>query len=287
MLRLLLSIVLSLCCAVASAAPLTIVAAESTYGAIASAIAGADARVDSIIRDPNTDPHEFEASVAVARQVADADIVLLNGIGYDGWMDKLLAANPSPQRQLVVAAALAGGRVLPDHNPHLFYDTTVARRVAQRLAQLLEAADAQHASAFAARLQQFDHRLDEVDQAIAALRQAHPGLVVTATEPVYGYMLRQLGWSSRNMAFQFNVMNDSEPSPATAAAFENDLRQHRVALLFANRQVSDSLTRHMQDVARASAVPVVGVDEFLTSGADYPGWLSASLHATSQALTQH
>ena len=79
----------------AHAAPIPVVAAESTYGVIAQAIGGPYVRVTSIIRNPNVDPHQFEASPATARTVAQAAIVVMNGLGYDDWMRKLLAANPA------------------------------------------------------------------------------------------------------------------------------------------------------------------------------------------------
>ena len=61
-----------LCASGAQAAPISIVAAESTYGVIAQAIGGDAVKVDSIISNPNVDPHSFEATPAVARKVAKA-----------------------------------------------------------------------------------------------------------------------------------------------------------------------------------------------------------------------
>lgn len=276
-----------LCCgAAAQAAPLSVVAAESTYGAIATAIGGSAVTVTSIIQNPNVDPHDFDASPQTARTVAGAAVVLCNGIGYDAWIDRLLAANPAPRRDVIRASELAPDLVLPDHNPHLFYDTRIAERVATRLTALLSRDDPHDAALFAHNLRQFRAALARVDAAALRLRAQHPGLSVTATEPVYGYMLRSLGWPSRGSAFQFAVMNDTEPAPAVVAAYEDDLTRHRVALLFVNRQVSDPLTQRMRDLAQASGVPVVGVDEFTPPGQGYVDWLLASLHGIDAALTR-
>ena len=268
----------------AQAVPISVVAAESTYGVIAQEIGGAQVKVDSIIHNPNVDPHSFEATPAVARQVAKAQIVLFNGIGYDDWMSKMLAANPSPHRQVIVAADLDRALILPDHNPHVFYDPLVVVKVAEKLTQLLQQADPAHRQTFAGHLQRFKVQLARLTDAQAALAKRHPRLKVTATEPVVGYLLRQLGWVSLGEKFQFDVMNDTEPSPAEVARYEDNLRQHNVALLFYNRQVTDPLTDRLRALARASGVPVVGVDEFVPPNTSYAQWQMQTLAAIEHAL---
>lgn len=268
----------------AQAAPVSIVAAESTYGVIAQAIGGSKVAVDSIIQNPNVDPHSFEATPAVARKVARAQIVLLNGIGYDEWMEKMLAASPSPQRQVIVAAQLDPSLILADKNPHVFYDPQVALLVAQKLAQLLQHAAPADAALFAHNLQNFKADLMRVTQAETVLRDAYPGLKVTATEPVVGYLLRQLRWTSLNEKFQSDVMNDTEPSPTEVARYEDTLRQRKAALLFYNRQVTDPLTDRLRAIAKESGVPVVGVDEFVPPKTSYVQWQLQTLRAIGQAL---
>ncbi len=268
----------------AAPAPVVIVAAESTYGGIAQAVGGSRVEVRSVIHDPNVDPHEFEASPRTAREVARASIVLMNGMGYDDWMRRMLAANPSTQRQVIVAADLDRARLLPDGNPHLFYDTRVAGAMAARIEALLASRDPAHAAYYAQRLAAFRASLARVDARVAQLRASYPGLRVTATEPVYGYMLRALGWISLGNTFQFNVMNDTEPTPAVVARYEDELRQRRVSLLFYNRQVGSPLARHMEQVARSAGVPTVGIEEFAGPATGYAQWLLNSLDAVEAAL---
>ncbi len=268
----------------AQAAPISIVAAESTYGVIAQVIGGDQVKVHSIISNPNVDPHSFEATPAVARKVAKARIAILNGIGYDDWMSKMLAANPAPQRQVIVAAELDPALIMADRNPHVFYDPLVALKVAEKLAQLLEQDDPAHRQVFAANLQRFKAQLNRLNEAQAALKKQYPQLEVTATEPVVGYLLRQLGWSSLGEKFQFDVMNDTEPSPAEVARYEDNLRQHKAALLFYNRQVTDPLTDRLRKIALASGVPVVGVDEFVPPKTGYVQWQLQTLAAIKRAL---
>src|SRR5690349_19520694 len=75
-----------------SGSGVSIVAAENFYGDIAKQIAGDTAKVTSILSNPDEDPHLFEASASVAKDLAAARIVIYNGVDYDPWMAKLLAA---------------------------------------------------------------------------------------------------------------------------------------------------------------------------------------------------
>src|SRR5579863_3115387 len=81
-----LSLLFALAAAPALAEPVKIVAAENFYGDIAAEIGGADVAVVSILKNPDQDPHLFEASVETAKALADANIAILNGADYDPWM---------------------------------------------------------------------------------------------------------------------------------------------------------------------------------------------------------
>src|SRR4051794_8865788 len=84
-----------------TAAPLRVVAAENFWGSIASQIGGSKVQVTSIIDTPNTDPHDYEPTPADARTIAGAQLVIVNGVGYDPWATKLLAANPVSGRTVL------------------------------------------------------------------------------------------------------------------------------------------------------------------------------------------
>lgn len=268
----------------AARAAVPVVAAESTYGVVVKAIGGDQVVVRSIIENPNVDPHSFEASPQVAKEVAGARLVVMNGLGYDAWMDHLLAASPSKGRQVIVAAKVAPGQVMADRNPHLFYDPQAMLAVATRIAAALSAVDPAHKGLFDRNLGTFRADIERFQQRVAALAKALPGLKVTATEPVYGYMLRDLGWKSLNNKFQVAVMNDAEPSPAEVAKFEDELRQRQVRLLIYNQQVSEVITERMRRIAAGAGVPAVGVAEFVPPGLDYIAWQNQTLDAVERAL---
>ncbi len=265
-----------------AASVLRIVAAENMYGDIAAQISGGLARVTSILKNPNEDPHMFSASPSVARALAAADIVIVNGADYDPWMAPLLAASAAPGRVVINVAALLGRK--PGDNPHLWYDPAAAPALIARLVDALAAKDAANAALYQRNGAALLAALAPVYARVAVMRGKYAGTPVSATEPVFGLMARALGLVMRNQDFQRAVMNGTEPAPSDVAAFEDDLRLHRVRALFYNAQVTDDLTASLLALARRSGVPVVGVSETEPAGLDYQQWLASGLDSVDKAL---
>jgi zinc/manganese transport system substrate-binding protein len=264
--------------------PVTIVAAESVYGDIAAQIGGDHVRVTSILTNPDQDPHLFEASPSVARAIYDARVVVYNGVDYDPWVEKLLAAASRPARTTIAVAALTGRKV--GDNPHVWYDGATISALATALADALGNADAPHAADYRQRLGRFRQSLQPIEAKAAALRKRLAGTPVAATEPVFGYMLAALGIAMRNERFQLAVMNNTEPAASDIAAFEDDLRGHRVRLLVYNRQAADPLARRMVEIAGAVHIPVVAVTETEPPGMTYQQWMLSELDALDRAVAQ-
>jgi zinc/manganese transport system substrate-binding protein len=255
-------------------APVNIVAAENFYGDVAQQIAGPSALVTSIMSNPNQDPHEFQTDAKTAKAVADADIVIYSGIGYDDWMDKLLGAQGKPNRVVINVSSLIGTK--DGDNPHIWYDPKTMPALAAKLGEILHAPDA--AANFT------DSMSPELNK-IAALKPKCTGIKVTATEPVFGYMAAALGFEMLNYPFQVAVMNDTEPSFQQTADYEKSLTSRTVKILFYNSQVSDPTTQRMQALAKANNIPVVGVTETQPLEAkSYQDWMLSELAGIEAAL---
>ena len=265
-----------------AAAPINVVAAENFYGDVAQQIGGPEVKVTSILSNPDQDPHLFEASPSVARDISGAKVVIYSGIDYDPWMEKLLGAARSSNRRTIVVAPLAARKT--GDNPHVWYDTQTMLAYAAVLTDALVAEDPSGAAGFRARLKTFQDSMQPVQAKIAALRDRLAGTDATATEPIFGYMFDALGMHSRNQSFQLAVMNNAEPSASDVAAFENDLKTHKVKLLVYNSQASDPTAERMQKLAKDSQVPIVGATETEPPGKNYQAWMMGELDAIDQAL---
>ena len=268
--------------AAAHAGTVRVVAAESVYGDLARQIGGSGVAVTSVLSRPNQDPHAFEPGASTARLVADANLVIFNGAGYDPWMPRLLSASRAPSRRVIEVARLAGKGA--DDNPHVWYKPEAISLLARALADALSTLDPPNRARYAARLAAFEGSMQPLTERIARLRAMYAGSPVGATEPVFGYMADALGLDMRERRFQLSVMNGTEPSARDIAALERDLRTRSIRVLIHNAQTGSAITERMRAVAAQAGVPVVGVTETLPPGMHYQQWMSSQLDALARAL---
>ncbi|HEV2240030.1 MAG TPA: zinc ABC transporter substrate-binding protein [Streptosporangiaceae bacterium] len=269
-----------------STAVINAVGAENEYANVLGQIGGRYVHVSSILDNPNTDPHTFEASAQVAQEVSSADLIVQNGVGYDSWITRIESAAPNARRKVIVVQNLLG---LPDStpNPHLWYNPTTMPAVARALAADLAALQPAHKAYFQANLASFDSSLAPWLNAIARFRAAHPGVTAATTEPVADYLLTAMG--IRNLtpfSFQSDIMNGAEPAPQDIALENSLFAKHTVKLFAYNQQVVSALTGSIRSNAVKAGVPVVGVYETMpTPGYDYQTWMLAEVNAIDKAVT--
>ncbi|THD44915.1 MAG: cation ABC transporter substrate-binding protein [Bradyrhizobium sp.] len=267
----------------AFAGPVKIVAAENFYGDIASQVGGANVAVTSILTNPDQDPHLFEASVETAKALANARIVIANGVDYDPWIETLLKANKAPGRREIIVGQLVGRHA--GDNPHLWYDPAYAEAAAKALSVALVALDPAHAADYAKGEAAFVASLKPFEDKIADLKARFAGTPVTASEPVFGYQAGLIGLDVHNEKFALAVMNNAEPTSSQVAGFESDLKNHRVKVMLFNAQASEPAVQRLVALAKANAIPVVGVSETEPPGVAYQDWMLSQLDALDKALS--
>src|SRR6202050_2267503 len=150
----------------AFADPVKVVAAENFYGDLASQIGGANVAVTSILSNPDDDPHLCEASPETAKALSDAKVVIVNGVDYDPWMEKLLSAHNAPGRKEIIVGKLVGHK--PGDNPHLWYDPAYVKAAGKALVADLTAVDPAHKAEYEQGQAKFLDSLKLLDDKIAA-----------------------------------------------------------------------------------------------------------------------
>jgi zinc/manganese transport system substrate-binding protein len=276
------SIVMALFSGLAFAEPVNIVAAENFYGDVASQIGGVHVAVTSILASPDEDPHLFEASASTAKALVAAKIVIVNGVDYDPWMEKLLDANKAPGRREILVATLAHKRT--GDNPHLWYNPTTMKALASRVSVGLALIDPAHLDDYQRAEAAFGASLESLNAKIAQMRKKYAGQPVTVSEPVFGYMAELLGLEVRNEELALAVMNNAEPTASEVAAFEDDLKAHKVKVVLYNAQASKPTVQHLVQMARDEKIPVVGISETEPPGTTYQQWMTQQLDALDRAL---
>ena len=286
------ALVVSACASGSAATPsagsskaIVAIGAENQYANVIQQVGGKYVQTSAIMSNPNTDPHTFEASSSVAREVSSAQLVVQNGVGYDTFMNTIEKAVPDSGRKVIDVQNLLG---LPDStpNPHLWYKPSTMPAVASAIAADLAAIQPAHASYFRANARTFINSVATWNQAIASFRAKYPNTPVAVTEPVADYMLQAAGTDIMTpFPFQADIMNGVDPSAQDTTLERSLFTQHKVKVFLYNQQVTDSLTESFISLAKENDVPVVGVYETMpVPGYDYQSWMLAETHDLQQAV---
>ncbi len=263
-----------------------VVAAENFWGDIARQLGGAHVEVRSIISDPSTDPHQYESDARDAARVADAHIVIVNGLGYDDFVSKLVTATSNNAR--VVLSVQHVLHVPDGANPHLWYDLPRIPEVARAIAAALIDADSADRGVFEERLQRFvgDASLARLRQLVSEIKTKYPKAPVAYTERVPQYLLDAAGLTNMTPpGFAQAIEDGNEPGPGDAQAMNDLLSGHKVRALLYNAQATSAVTKHVQDLAGAAGVPVVPVTETMPENEpSYQAWQLRQVEALLRAL---
>jgi zinc/manganese transport system substrate-binding protein len=266
--------------------PLRVTAAENIWGSIASQLGGDRVDVTSVVSNPDTDPHDYEPTPADARAVASADLVVANGLGYDAWAGRLVAANPSGARHVLDVGDLVG--LKDGDNPHRWYSPDDVHRVIDQITADYKSLRPADAGYFQRRHDEFvTTGLAAYDAALADIRARFAGTKVLATESIFAPLATALGLDLVTPeAFLDAVSEGTDPSASDKATVDRLLTSGTVAVLVFNRQNATPDVQRLVDTATAEHLPVVTVTETISPrGATFQGWQTAQLQALAAALT--
>ena len=245
----------------ASTTGLSVVAAENFWGSIATQIAGDKARVQSIITNPAQDPHSYEPTANDARVLATSQLAIVNGVGYDPWAPKLLAANPDGARIVLNVGDLFG--LHNGDNPHRWYDPanveTVARTIETDLAKL----DPRNATYYRQRLATFETQsLARYHQLIAQIKNRYAGLPVGASESIFALQAPALGLNLITpSSFMKAISEGTEVSAQDTITTQDQIAHHQIKVWIYNSQNATPQIQRLNTLARANHIPVATVTE--------------------------
>jgi zinc/manganese transport system substrate-binding protein len=266
--------------------PLTIVAAESFWGSIATQLLGSHGRVQSVVTDPNIDPHQYVGSTSDARAFAGADIVILNGAGYDDWGRRLLEANPSLTRKVLLVGGIAAAR--SGANPYLWYNPELVGRIADSLTQLYTVQDPADGKDFTSRRNALDQALQPYLVKVAEINQKYRSVPVGSTDSVFVYMAQALGLNLISPPELMQaIAQGADPPTRAVAQFQDQVAQKKIKMLVYNLQASSPVTTNLKTVATAQGIPLVGVTKTMPADSrSFQDWQLGQLQQIETALAQ-
>ncbi len=265
-------------------APADVAVTTNVWGSIVDQLAGSCANVTTVVTNSAADPHDFEPTAATSSAYASAGLVVMNGLGYDSWSDRILKSLGAGAAPVLNLGTVVG--LKPGANPHIWYSPTYVTESATAITAQLKKLVPAASGYFDTQAAQFAESMKPYFEQIAAIKAAHSGTKIGVTESVFDYLAQATGLVvATPPGFLTAVSNDSEPSAVDVAAFRAQLADGTDKVLVNNTASSSPVADQLLAAARRSAVPVVDVTETLSPpGETFQAWQIAQLKNLAQAL---
>ncbi|MEY9965912.1 zinc/manganese transport system substrate-binding protein [Streptacidiphilus sp. MAP12-16] len=264
-----------------------VAAAENFWGSIAAQLGGSHAHVTSIITNPNTDPHSYEPTAADARTVTTAQYVVVNGIGYDAWADKLLSTNPGSGRTELKVGDLVG--IQPGGNPHRWYSPDNVHQVIEQITADYKKTDPSDASYFDQQKTAFETQtLSQYNQLISDIKAKYAGTPIGASESIVTPLADGLGLKLLTPATFLSAMSEgTDPTAADKATIDQQIKSKQIKVYVYNSQNSTPDVVAQVNLAKSEGIPVATVTETLAPvGATFQQWQTTQLQGIEAALAK-
>ena len=264
-----------------------VVAAENFWGSIASQLAGDKATVESIIVNPDTDPHSYEPTSADARTMAVSQMAILNGIGYDNWASQLLAASPSGSRIVLDVGDLLG--LGEGATPHQWYSPSSVQKVIAAIVADYDRLAPADSAYFAAQERRFETTsLARYNALRAEIRRRFIGVAVGYSESIFQPLGQSLGLRLLTpYGFTKAIAEGAEVSARDRETVERQARQRLIKVWVFNSQNVTPDVQEVNTIARARHIPIVTITETLSpSTVSFEQWQVGQLERLITALHQ-
>ena len=287
------SLLVALAAQAKESTPLPVVASFSILGDLVQQVGGERISLQ-VLAGPGSDAHAVQPTPAMARTVAGAAVLFSNGLGYEGWMDRLLRSAGFRGRHVQVSDGLPspmaaaqghahGHRHDHDIDPHAWQDVANARHYVARIASGLCAADATHCAGYRQRAADADARLQSLDREIRAAWAAvpPPQRRVVVSHDAFGYYAAAYG--VQFLAPQ-GISTEAQASARAVASLVRTVRTGQLRALFVE-SLGDP--RLIQQIGREAGVPVSGTlyaDALSLAGGKAPTYEALMRHNTVQMV---
>jgi zinc/manganese transport system substrate-binding protein len=264
---------------------LSVVAAENFWGSIAAQLGGEGVDVQSIIVNPDTDPHSYEPSAQDARTMAGAQLAIVNGVGYDNWVSRLLEASPASSRMTLNVGELLGLR--DGENPHRWYFPANVRMVIGQIVADYDRLDPGDAGYFAQRRKLFETRdLAPYDRLRRQIRARYAGVAVGYSESIFQGLGEDLGLKLVTpYSFVKAVAEGTDVTAADKRTVDEQAEDRKIAVWVFNSQNVTPDVQRVNEIAKANDIPIATVTETLSPASDsFEQWQVAQLEGLERAL---
>jgi zinc/manganese transport system substrate-binding protein len=250
---------------------LEVVATFSILGDLVQQVGGDKVEVTTLV-GPDTDAHTYQPKPNDLRALAGAKVLVSNGLGFEGWLDRLADAASFRGTRIVASNEAAAG---PD--PHCWQDVACTRRYVATIAAGLAAADPANAASYRERARAYDASLAALDAWIR-------GEIATVPEDrrkaITGH--NSFHYFARSYGVQFEAprgySTDSEPSARDMAQLIRQVRAQKIKALFIENMTNPALIDEIARDAGATVGPRLYSDALSTPGGPAPTYEAMMRH---------
>jgi zinc/manganese transport system substrate-binding protein len=264
---------------------LRVVAAENFWGSIAAQLGGDRVDVSSIIVNPSTDPHSYEPSARDARTIAGAQLAIVNGIGYDNWAPKLLAASPLAGREVLNVGQLLG--LKEGDNPHQWYSPASVQRVISRIVADYDRLDPAGTEYYAHRERTFETvALARYNHLRTEIRARYTGTPVGYSESIFRPLGEDLGLRLLTpYSFAKAVAEGTDVTAEDKRTVDRQAEDRRIKVWVFNSQNVTPDVERVNELAKVAGIPIATVTETLDPASDtFEQWQVQELEGLLKAL---
>lgn len=264
---------------------LQVAAAENFWGSIAAQLGGEKVAVSSIIVDPSTDPHSYEPTAADGVTIARSQMAIVNGIGYDNWASKLLAANPSSERKVLDVGQLLS--LVQGDNPHQWYSPTSVQRVIGQIVADYKQLDPKDATYFDQRRGAFQTQsMASYNRLRGEIRGRFAGVPVGYSESIFQPLGQSLDLKLMTpYSFAKAIAEGTDVSAEDKQTVDKQAEDGAIKVWVYNSQNVTPDVQSVNELARSDHIPIATVTETLSpASATFEQWQDAELSALRAAL---
>ena len=268
----------------AAPAVIRVVAAESMWADIAAQLGGTRVRAVSIVSSPAADPRSYRPTAADRDAFSSAQLLILNGAGYDPWAGELANSVPGIRRAELNIGDNVG--VSPGGNPYLWYDPGYVQEAAALIVGDYARIDPAGAAYFESRQKTFEDALVPYGKLVFKLKAAYPGTPVGASTPIAAPLASALGLRLVTPApFLQAMFGGAGPAPADTAAASAQISSHKIRIYFYDDRSDSAAVRAQVAQAKAAGIPVVPLSAMLTpANATFQQWQAGTVAGVARAL---
>jgi zinc/manganese transport system substrate-binding protein len=275
-----------------------VVAGENFWGSLIGQLGGNVTSVLSIVSDPNADPHEYEANSSDAAAIAGANLVVLNGVGYDDWATQLIQSSDTPGQEVLNVGVLNGVSVtggIVTGNPHQWYNPLYVNHTLIAMYGDLVALQPSSTAIFQQNFANLNSStgggaqgvsIDQLYSRANQIKADFAGTVVDSTESIFVYLANYTGLDLiAPQAFMEAIAEGNDPPAASVALFECQLESGYVKVLVYNIQTVTPITTTIEALAAQHNVTVTYVSETIQPpDTSFQDWMYGQYNSLANAL---